>query len=629
MTQRIVHVITRLLQGGSEENTITTCLHQARAGHSVTIVHGDDHPRWREKFGSELEFVKLDRLKQSINPIRDLRATFELYRLFSRLRPDILHTHQSKAGILARVAAALAHVEVVVHTVHIAPFLNVGAGRRIFYIAAEKLCARTTDILIAVSDGMRNAFEEARICRPGEVAVIHSGMPLDEFVNARPPDNWASRIGGWASDDRPLFVLTLASFEPRKRQREFLQAIAPRLRDTADLCFLFAGEGPELEDCKEAAAQLGISEKVRFLGHDDRPHELVALADLCVLTSTREGLPRSIVQYLAEGKPVLTTRLPGIAEIVHDGENGVVTGPDDIPALADRLFDLIGDEGARQRLMDGARHTDVSSWSEDVMVDAIDVVYAMGGKNSGSPPTISAIEFFGVPGAGKTTVARELHAMLAREGRRTSFSGEIMGDGRSTVRRTLRRVALVGRELARHPRLALRRAARLIAMPVPTPGEVRPLWNYWSVLAMVLGHRRRHRTLLVCDQGLVQSLWTQRMEQPPAVQEAKGLMGGNWFRQCLFVHVSADPILSDSRLNGRPTKTSRMQRSSTTGRSALWDRAIDVDQHLVSEVQGELHRRHLEERFIELSNNGDQTPTELASAILSRLREFGPTSVAT
>ena len=623
---RIVHVITRLLQGGAEENTIATCLHQARNGADVVLVHGcEHHTEWARRLAGQVRLVELPSLAQSLNPLRDLKATRELRGLFRQLQPEVVHTHQSKAGVIGRMAAAWAGVPLIVHTIHIAPFVNVTGARRRFYIAAESLCARFTDVLIAVSHGMRDAFLEAGIGARTGIEVIHSGMALDRFTSAAGPVAWRSRIGGWDGPEKPRMLLMLAAFEPRKRQRELLHAIAPALRSRPDVLLLLGGEGSQKAACEAAAQTLGIAPQVRFLGHDPNPHELIALSDICLLTSEREGLPRSVVQYVAGGKAVVMSGLPGIEELVADGVNGIVTGADDLAELVSATFALLDDDDQLARLCAGARATDVSRWREEAMGEAIAAAYARArSSKDGRVAPIRAVEFFGLPGSGKTTVARALIAQLRDQGYEVSFGGETMGDHLPMWRRSLRRFGLICGELAWRPAVLVRSAAHLGSASSELKDRAKTVWNYCSVLAMSRRHSRLRQDVLVLDQGLVQALWTGEMHReqsdPPL---GAATIGADWIESCLFVHVRSSPRTARSRLQRRVEKTSRMQRPDRIGDQALWNKAARIDIDLAGQIESELSQRSLEDRLIHLRCDSRATPDELASSIIAHLETVG------
>jgi glycosyltransferase involved in cell wall biosynthesis len=201
-------------------------------------------------------------------------------------------------------------------------------------------------------------------------------MRLDHFAGCQSPSDWRERIGGWPSEQRPRIVLMLAAFEPRKRHRSLLEAFAPLLRERTDICLLLAGDGPLRRQCQDVARSLGIAERVRMPGHDHAPEELVQLADVCVFASEREGLPRAVVQYIAGGKPVVLTELPGIDEIIADGVNGVIVRADDLKACASEVLRLLDDGARLEGLSAAARSTDVSTWDQALMGERLDAVYA-------------------------------------------------------------------------------------------------------------------------------------------------------------------------------------------------------------------------------------------------------------
>lgn len=358
---RIIHMLTRLLRAGSEENTVATCLWQADHGHDVTLIHGPDpDPHWAATYGGKLSFIQIDNLVHPINPFQDVKAVHATQRPFRDLNPDVIHTHQSKAGIIGRLAANAAPNALVVHGIHILPFDGVSAAKRAVYIAAEKHAARHTDLFMAVSRSVGQVYIDARIC--DHVEPVYSGMPLAPFRSATPPADWSILLDQPPDAPRKPVVLVLAAFEPRKRHIPFLDAMAKVIANHPDLRILFAGTGPIERDVRAAVSRLGLESHVTFCGHRNDPHALIALADLCVLTSEREGLPRVVVQSIAAGTPVLVSDIPGIDEILHDGVNGLITDAHDLDDTAQHVSALLADPDALAKLAEGARKTDVSNW---------------------------------------------------------------------------------------------------------------------------------------------------------------------------------------------------------------------------------------------------------------------------
>ena len=372
----IAHVITRLLRAGSEENTIATCLAQARSGHDVVLMHGNDWDRSHATdCGSVIELVEVAELVHKVNPRKDIAATRKMRALFRAMRPAVVHTHQSKAGIVGRVAARLAGVPFIVHGVHTLPFVNVSRAKKTMYLAAERAVAPFTDAFINVSDGTRRLCLDHSVGRPGQHFVAHSGMNISSFQGAPWPEDWRNLVGISAGDPKPPIVLMLAALEPRKRHVEFIEAFGRVLERVPSTRLLIAGEGPAREAVEAAIERTGLRSNVRLLGFSLEPERLISLADLTVLTSTREGLPRVVVQSLAGGRPAITTDLPGIEEIVKTGVNGIVTPSDNLDATADAVAELLLDPLRLARLQAGAAGTDVSSWTLDSMCVAVSAIY--------------------------------------------------------------------------------------------------------------------------------------------------------------------------------------------------------------------------------------------------------------
>ncbi|WGD28932.1 glycosyltransferase [Ancylobacter sp. WKF20] len=373
---RIVHVLTRLLRAGSEENTLASCRGQIEAGHQVYLVHGRDFdPRYYAAPMPGLELVKIDSLVHPLDPVADAKAFAAMRRFFRTIRPDIVHTHQSKAGIVGRFAASAAGVKHIVHGVHIVPFINVGKAQRLIYLAAERAAARVTDAFIDVSRGMRDVCVEAKVGRPDQHHVIHSGFDLKRFAGGEPPEDWRALLGIGPEEEKPPVIVMMAALEPRKRHCEFLEAFPAVVARFPQVRLLMPGEGPHRAEVEAKIAALGLGRNALLLGYRTDPEKLIALADFCMLTSTREGLPRVVMQYLAAGRACIVSDIPGLDEVVQDGRNGIVTGADDMVGAAEAAIRLIEDKALLARLTEGARASDMSSWQVENMCAGIERVY--------------------------------------------------------------------------------------------------------------------------------------------------------------------------------------------------------------------------------------------------------------
>ncbi|RWA74149.1 glycosyltransferase [Mesorhizobium sp.] len=373
---KIVHVLTRLLRAGSEENTLACCLAQARHGHEVLLVHGEEYdPSLRVSVAGALRVVTLGKLINSISPSRDFSAFGQLTRLMRDWQPDIVHTHQSKAGIVGRLAAREAHIPGIVHGVHILPFVHVGTAQKLIFLAAERLAARFTRAYIDVSQAMRDICIANHLGRPDQHHIVHSGFDLARFANAKWPQEPHLLLGTGVGEPKPPVVLMLAALEPRKRHVEFIEAFGQVVDRIPNVRLLVAGEGSARAAVESAIERSPFANNVRMIGHHREPERLISLADVCVLTSMREGLPRVMMQYLAGGRASVISHLPGVEEVVKHGVNGIVTPSEDVGAAAAAVADLLENQHHRARLADGAKLTDLSSWGLDSMCERVELIY--------------------------------------------------------------------------------------------------------------------------------------------------------------------------------------------------------------------------------------------------------------
>ena len=374
----IVHAITRLITGGAEENTILTCNHQARCGNSTYLIIGQSYDESTlATVDPAVNVIVVPSLVRNISPLRDLAALFRLMMLFRRLKPDVVHTHTSKAGIIGRIAALVVRDCAVVHTVHILPFLNVGRVELMVYLFVERLTAHWTRLFIHVSEGMHRSCLEHRVGIKSNHVVIESGMDVARFKSVERPASWQLVIKTAITIDgeEPLFVLVSGALERRKRAKEFLPVFKAVKEAVPEAHLLIAGDGPLGAEIDQAITKLGLETSCHRLGFVDNLPEVIALADVCVHAAHREGLPRVVVQYAMIGRPVVAAHLPGLERVVRDGETGYMVPTDRLDSMAEPLIVLLRDQDLRRRLGDAGRAQDFSPWDAERMVVAIDEAY--------------------------------------------------------------------------------------------------------------------------------------------------------------------------------------------------------------------------------------------------------------
>lgn len=372
MKKNICHIITRFLNGGAEENTLLTCNYSAKRGDDVTLIIGADSEREIiKKLDKRVKLIRIKYLVRQINPIKDFLAFISISKKLNIIKPDIVHTHESKAGIIGRLSAKITGTKLIIHTVHILPFINVNFFKKSFYVLLEKLIAIITDKFICVSKGMMNKSLTYNIAPKTKYTVIHSGFDIKKFRNSKKNLN----LINFKNFKKTKVITMVGAFEKRKRQIEFLSIFKQLLNKDKNLFLILVGSGILFNSAKKKAQELKIKKNILFVGFSKFPEKYIALADLCVMNSTREGLPRVVPQYIAAGKPVITSNLPGIEEIIKNSINGFIFHQDNQIELYKKLYLILNNKKTLKKITSGAKKTDVSKWSHLLMPVRIDKLY--------------------------------------------------------------------------------------------------------------------------------------------------------------------------------------------------------------------------------------------------------------
>lgn len=378
---RIVHIITRLILGGAQENTILTVKGLTRRwGDEVVLVTGPslgpEGSLLERALDAGLDVRVIGDMRREINPMRDFVAYRKLVRLLRHWEPHVVHTHSSKAGILGRAAAAKVGVPIVVHTIHGLPFhpYQSWAAYR-SYVAAERWAARRTRAFISVSDAMTRQAVAAGIAEPERFTTIYSGMEVEPFLNPpRGRDELRRELG--YRDDQVVVGKIARLFE--LKGHEYVIAAAKRVvREAPNVRFLFVGDGVLRGELERQIAAAGLSDHFKFTGlvPQERIPELLAAMDVVVHASLREGLARVLPQALIAGKPVVSYDIDGAAEVVLPGRTGYLLPPGAIDEMSDALVELASDRALRRALGETGRALFTDQFRHERMTERIRQVY--------------------------------------------------------------------------------------------------------------------------------------------------------------------------------------------------------------------------------------------------------------
>lgn len=375
---RVLHVITRLIRGGADENTVSTVLGMDRAKYDVHILAG--HGSELSGFPAEIRACTtvLPQLVRDPNPFLDLIALAKIVGVLKKGEFDLVHTHTAKGGFLGRLAARLAKTPCVVHTLHGVTFHDhVHPVSRRLYVLLERFAARLSDVLITVGEDVKTKYLEQSIGRADQYVTIPSGMDTGVFRRAldSPESSRVPCRTEFGFDSEDVVVGMVSRLEARKGYLYLFDAVARLVPDFPHLKLLVVGEGAQEPELRARIAALGLESRVVFAGFRTDIADVIAAFDVAVLTSLWEGLPRVLVQYALLEKPIVTFEVEGSREVVLDGVSGFVVAKKDVGALVDRLRRLLASEPLRRSFGESARRRVEGRWDVDGMVRRISDVY--------------------------------------------------------------------------------------------------------------------------------------------------------------------------------------------------------------------------------------------------------------
>lgn len=379
--RKVVHIITRMILGGAQENTLYTVEGLNRLGRWETLLvtgpaigpEGELLNR-AQRTGVRVELV--DSMRRAINPVRDAAAYFAIKRILARERPEVVHTHSSKAGILGRAAAAAVGVGVVVHTIHGLPFhpyQNRLVNRA--YVALEKWAARRSDHIITVCDAMTEKAVAAGVADPGKFTTIYSGMEVDSFLKATSTrDEVRKRLGVPAGAPLVGKVARLFHLKGHEFLIKAMPAVLARFPDTK---FLFVGDGILKDELERQARALGVADSIVFAGlvEPDEVPRMIGAMDLLVHCSLREGLARVLPQALLTGVPVISYDIDGAREVVFPARTGWLLPPGSVAELSAAVVEALSDPAKAREMAGRGREFCMENFTVEKMVERINALY--------------------------------------------------------------------------------------------------------------------------------------------------------------------------------------------------------------------------------------------------------------
>ena len=328
-----------------------------------------DYVKTIESFRASGMQVDIVPMARKPSPFADLRALGRIRSILKSRNPALVHTHSSKAGILGRRAASSLGIPCL-HTPHVFAFEWESGIRKLMYRSLERLAARWSAGIVALSEQQRQAMVANGICHPERVHLIPNGISCAAFPPASEEDRIAARARFNVSPEAPVIGVA-ARLEPQKGMGNFLRAAASIHGKHPDVVFLIAGVGSMGEECRRRAAELGIDGAVRLCGEVTDILGFYHALDCFMLASLWEGLPYAILEAMACQLPVISTRSFGCEGLISDGETGIAVDLDDVDGLAIAADRILTDSALGAKLGQQARRVveadfSLNQWADDL-----------------------------------------------------------------------------------------------------------------------------------------------------------------------------------------------------------------------------------------------------------------------
>ncbi len=378
---RIAHIITRMIVGGAQENTLFNCQDLVRLfGDDVLLVTGlaigPEGDLLGQGRGDEVKQRIVPELRRAIHPWSDYQAYQILRTVLREFQPDVVHTHSAKGGVLGRLAAWDLGVPAVIHTVHGAPFHPYqNAMARQLFQWCERIAARRCHALVSVADAMTDLLVDAQIAPREKFTTVYSGMDVEPFLHANDHRDATRARLGFAPEH--IVVGKIARLFHLKGHKYLIAAADAIVRACPQVRFLLIGDGILQDRLRDQIAAVGLRDHFHFTGllPPDEIPAMIGAMDVLVHVSLREGLARALPQALIAGKPVVSYDVDGAREVVIPGETGFLLPPQSVEPLASAIIQLAGDADLRLRLGQRGRERFTDQFRHETMTRRLREIY--------------------------------------------------------------------------------------------------------------------------------------------------------------------------------------------------------------------------------------------------------------
>lgn len=360
---KIVYIITRSdVLGGASVHLLDLAKGMINQGYMVHVLVGGTGIFTDELKKNNISFSSLKHLKREISLIEDVLSFWEIKKYLKQLKPNVVHCHSSKAGLLGRLAAKSLNLPVV-FTAHGWAFTEgISPRKQKIYAQIEKFLIKFSDHIITVSEFDRIYGFNFGVGSLDIVTIVHNGIPIQDL-----------QIEKVRQFDQPCKIIMVARFDDQKDQMTLIQALG--LLKNKNWVMEFIGSGPTVERCKQEANKLGLGDKIKFLGQQRNVKDFLNNSDIFVLSTNYEGFPLTILEAMRAKLPVIATNVGGNNESVIDKETGFLTNKNDVQDLSIALSTLIDDRNLAIEMGKRGYERFITEFTHDLMLTKILKIY--------------------------------------------------------------------------------------------------------------------------------------------------------------------------------------------------------------------------------------------------------------
>jgi glycosyltransferase involved in cell wall biosynthesis len=377
---RVAHLIVGVGAGGAGEDTLLTIEGLNKKKYHIDLIIGKELRKdiLKRILDKKINLIQIRPFKSKHNFLYDPILLLKLIFLFKKNQYDIVHTHATKPGILGRIAARIAGVPIIIHGLH-GNALEVFDSKfiHIAKILLEKITSKFTDAHISVSEVVSKKYLEYGIGRRMKYFTVRSGMELNKFFNARKENDIQKKRQELGIHREDFIIGNVGRLVASKGHQFLFQAIKRvlKLRKNQSIKLLVIGEGKSRNKLINFVKELNLEKNVIFTGYKKNVTELMALMDIFVLTSIREGLPRVLVEAAAVGMPSIAFNVDGVSEIIKDNYNGFLVNPKNVEQLAGKIIKYIDNKTLILLHGQKGREFVKGKWSVEAMVKETEQIY--------------------------------------------------------------------------------------------------------------------------------------------------------------------------------------------------------------------------------------------------------------